>query len=483
MLPSRVLIMRYLLFALLVVAVGNTALAKENGYRINLKFTDKSNAKVYLAHYFAEPLPRIYRVDSTQIDANGKGVISSDEKMFGGIYLIVLDDNKTYFEFIYNNGDELDMTVTTSKLPFGVSYKNSPENDRFLSYMSYLNEMGGKQQEVLAKLKDAKTAKDTAILRQDYAKQTDKIKNYRENYIQKYPKTLLANIMGALLVPEIPEEKHYFEDGTLDSTYGYRYYKEHYWDNFDFTDDRLVYTPLYDSKLDYYFTNVVMKLADSVAYEGDKLLEKARSANEVFKYTLHWLANYTQKSDIMGLDAAFVHFVENYYMKGDAFWLSPGTLQKYIDRAQNIAPNVIGNIAPPLKMRDLDSNFKQLHDIDAPYTMIVFWSPTCGHCLSEVPKLDSLYKAELKEKGVQIYAVNVDRDDIAVAKWKEVIKEKNIDYWINVYDPDKKSPYRSQYDVYGTPRVYLLNKQKKIIGKNLDHTNIMQVIEIEETKS
>ena len=31
-----------------------------------------------------------------------------------------------------------------------------------------------------------------------------------------------------------------------------------------------------------------------------------------------------------------------------------------------------------------------LYSIKAPYILICFWDPTCGHCQKEVPQLDSL---------------------------------------------------------------------------------------------
>ncbi|MEZ5016565.1 MAG: DUF5106 domain-containing protein [Flavipsychrobacter sp.] len=474
--------MRYIMLTLLVLAgIANNAYAGQDGYKIQLKFNDKANHKVYLASYYGKPLPTIYRVDSAQLDDKGVATFNSTEKITGGIYLMVLDDNATYFEFLLDNGDDFSITATASKLPKEVKFKNSEENKRFNDYVNYLTQVGEGQQQLQQQLSTAKTQADSNNIYDKAKAINDGLNQYRVDYIKKYPKTLLANISSALLVPEAPKGPHYNEDGSVDSMFAFRYYKEHYWDGFDFSDERLIYTPIYESKLQYFFNNVSMPLADSVIYEGDKLLAKARASKEVFKYTLHWLTSeYTQKSDVMGLDAAFAHFIEKYYMKGDAFWLNPGTLQKYIDRYKSIAPNMIGNLAPPLTMRDVDSNFKSLYGVEAKYTLIVFWSPTCGHCLEEVPRIDSVYKAVLKDKGVKVYAVNVDRDQ--AVKWKEQLKKLNLDHWTNVYDPDKKSPYKSQYDIYGTPRVYLLDEKKVIIGKNLDHTTIGQVIEMEERK-
>ena len=179
------------------------------------------------------------------------------------------------------------------------------------------------------------------------------------------------------------------------------------------------------------------------------------------------------------MDAAFVYLVENYYMRGKAYWLKPDDLEKYIDRAHKIAPNVIGNIAPELKMPDWDGQIHSLHGMDAKYTLLIFWSPDCGHCLKEIPKVDSLYKAELKDKGVKIYGV---RTEGTVEQWKNVVEEHELFDWVHVYDPERKSRFRADYDIYSTPVLYLLDEKKIIQGKRMDHTNILDVIKMAERK-
>ena len=105
-------------------------------------------------------------------------------------------------------------------------------------------------------------------------------------------------------------------------------------------------TPIYDAKIDEYMNRLTLPWPDSVEKECDFLLRRAKGTKEMFKYTLWWLTRNVENSKVMGMDEAFVYLVENYYMKGDAFWLTSEELTKYTDRAMKIAPNVIGNLAP-----------------------------------------------------------------------------------------------------------------------------------------
>lgn len=450
-----------------------------DGYRIQLKFSGTTDSMVYLAHYFGKPLPTIYKTDSARIDKNGMAILESKEKTLGGIYMLLLSDRKTYFEFLLNNGDDMSINADVSKLPDGLSFKNSADNNQFQQYVKFLKGFSEKQQALQKEYSSATNAADSAKTREHIISSSKELVNYRRQYVKKNPGTLLATIFNALEIPQVPEGKHLLPDGTEDSAFSYNYYKEHYWDGFDFKDDRLMHTPIYDAKLDEYMNRLVLPYEDSVIKEGNMLLAKTRGQQELFKYTLWWLTRNAEESKIMGMDRVFVYLVENYYMKGDAYWLDNEALGKYYDRAAKISPNLIGRVAPEIKMIGLDNKEHDLSDTKSKYTLIVFWDPTCGHCVKEIPAIDSLYKAVLKNKDVKIYAVRTEGDEKV---WKEFITKHHLTEWTHVYDPEHKSDYRSKYDVYSTPIVYLLDEKKIIKGKRLDHTNIMDVINMIENK-
>src|SRR3954462_8633876 len=111
--------------AALFAGLSLNGVAKD-GYKIQLKFNDVKDSAFFLAHSFAKPLPTIYKTDSGKLDKNGAAVLKSDQKITGGMYIIMLSDRKTYFEFLLNNGDDVIINVPDSKtLPKGMSIKNS----------------------------------------------------------------------------------------------------------------------------------------------------------------------------------------------------------------------------------------------------------------------------------------------------------------------------------------------------------------------
>ncbi|HET8573328.1 MAG TPA: thioredoxin-like domain-containing protein [Edaphocola sp.] len=467
--------MKQLFLGLLCCLSGAPLFAKD-GYTIKVNFKQHiPDHYVYLAHYYAKSFPTVYKVDSAEVVNGNKAVFQNKDSVLGGIYMVLYKKNSKTAEFLLDNGDKFEMTIDTSGMPKGISFKGSQQNGNYVAYEEYLHQYGQQREALVKEIKTAKNAADSQRIEDEAQRLSDELTDFRKKSIQQNPNTLFAALLKTLIMPEAPKGTHYLADGkTVDSNFAYNFYKDHYWDNFDFSDSRLMFAPIYEPRLKEYFSRIILPVPDTVNAEADKLLAKARKSKEIFKYTLYWLANYAETSRIMGMDEVFVHLVENYYMKGDAFWLDSAQLAKYEDRAKKIAPNVIGNPAPKLDLQDIWTlQDKPLDDVRSPYTLVVFWSPTCGHCQKEIPLIDSVYNSALKQKGVTVYSVPVEGNLTDIQKF---VEKDHIRDWINVVDAHNKSNFKDNYDVYSTPQVYLLDKNKTIIGKKLDHSNILDVI-------
>ncbi|MGL5891628.1 MAG: TlpA family protein disulfide reductase, partial [Bacteroidia bacterium] len=120
---------------------------------------------------------------------------------------------------------------------------------------------------------------------------------------------------------------------------------------------------------------------------------------------------------------------------------------------------------------DTSGVVRQLQYVNADYTILMFWEPTCSHCKKEIPVIKAYYDS-LRAQGVaiEVYAINSEHDPVA---WKKYIRDNKLT-WVNVMsaDPQLLANYKFYYDVYSTPTVYLLDKQKKIFAKRLDAKGI-----------
>jgi len=272
---------RITLVAVLLFSMAFRGVARD-GYHITLKIPALKDSMVYLVHYYGKPLPTIYKSDSAKLDKKGVAVFDNkDPEFIGGIYMMLLSDRKTYFEFLLDKGADMTITADISKLPQGLTFKNSPENEHFQDYVAFLKGYSAKQQDLHKEYANAKTAEDTAAIRKKSAATSKELTNYRHEQAAKYPGTLLATIFHGLEIPQVPEGEHFLPDGkTKDSAFAYNYYKSHYWDTYALKDDRLIHTPIYDAKLEEYINKLVLPWPDSMIKESNMLLAKTKGSKK-----------------------------------------------------------------------------------------------------------------------------------------------------------------------------------------------------------
>ncbi|WP_341834137.1 thioredoxin-like domain-containing protein [Chitinophaga pollutisoli] len=458
------------LLSLLLGCLCSVSSLSAQGYQISVTLRNMQSGTLYLGHYMGKTT---YVMDSAQINAQGTAVLKGTETLPGGIYLIVLPGKQQYFEMLLDKQQRFAIQADPADLS-GATFTGSPDNTLFSDYNTFIRD---NTRDLQAKSAAARTPQDSAAIRPLSEAFGKKLNEYRADVITRNPTSLLASLFKAMKEPKV-QPIPIGPDGKPDSTYPYRYYKAHYWDEFNLADGRLVRTPILEARLERYFKQLVAPLPDSIIVEADQILAKTKKDKESFKFTLWWLTHTYETSPVMGMDAVFVHLVEKYYVTGEAFWITPDYKEKIISRAYTIAPNLIGQQAAPLELKDTAARNISLYGIKSKYTVVVFWDPTCGHCITEVPKLDSAWKASWKNKGVTMLGV---RTDGTQEEWIKFIRDHNMSGWIHAWDPGYTTNYRKTYDVYATPVVYLLDERKKILAKRLGVTQLDEFLQREES--
>jgi peroxiredoxin len=280
--------------------------------------------------------------------------------------------------------------------------------------------------------------------------------------MKEHPTSFLAKIFRTSQDPDVPEAP-ILPNGKKDSTFAYKYFKAHFFDGVDFSDARLLRTPLIYNKYKQYLEKLTYQIPDSIAEACIYIIEKAKANKEVFKYTVVYTTSTYESSKIMGMDAVFVRLVEEYYNTGQAFWADSTLMFKISDRARVLKPLLLGKKAPNLLLYDDKNQLQPLWGVKAKYTVLCFWDPDCSHCKKTVPQLGEIYHKSLKAKGFEVYGVCTETEG---AKWHKFIEDNKLD-WINVADLELHNTFRSVYDISSTPVIYILNEKKEIIAKKL----------------
>lgn len=457
---KRVLIALTLLTCSLASFAGGDKDKKgTNGYTLKFKVNGFRDTLAYLGNHYAD---KQYVIDTARMDKAGNVTFNGKKKLDGGIYLFITPDKK-YFEVLID-GKEDNFYIETDSTDYiaNMKIKGSPENQYYNDYQKFLGTKG-KQAEYLRRMVDKhKANKDSAKIYQDKLAEMDKeVKNYKLDFMKSHPESFLTKILKTTQPPDVPEAP-ILPNGRKDSTFAYRYYKAHFFDNIDFADNRLLRTPIIYGKYKEYFEQLTYQIPDSINASADLLVEKSRADKEFFKYTVVYITSTYERSNIMGMDAVFVHMSKNYYTYDQATWVDSTTIFKIQDRAKRTEPLLVGKKAPLFVCKDTSGKYVNLYQVKSKYTVLVFWDPDCGHCKKSMPFIIDAYD-KLRPYGIEIVAActEVEKD-----KWLKFIREHKLK-WINVADPDLQSNFRYDYYIESTPQIYILDENKKIIAKKL----------------
>lgn len=448
-----------------------TTNSANGGYNLPVTVAPLKNCWVYIGCYYGK-FKNL--VDSAWLDNNSTGVFKGKAKLTEGIYFLVSPKHSILTEFLMDKPQRFSIKADTLHLETA-SITGSADNDLFQQYTKYLSTKGPQLNALQSQYKEAKTIADSTRIRDEIIAGNKELTDYRENVIKQHPESLLTFLLQAMKRPEVPAMPK-LPNGKLDSTYPYRFVKEHYWDDVSFEDDRLLRTPFFEPKVDEYFKYYVSPEPDSVIQEVNYILLSARTGKDMFKYMLGKFTDKYINPEIMGQDKVFVFLFNNYFSKGDTTWLSAKQKEFIFNRAYSLMANQIGEAAAPMDLVDTSGKAVPLYGLNAPFTFVLFWDHTCGHCKEEVPRIDSIFEAKWKKMGVKIYAVNVNADEHIMEPWKKFIIDSKLKGWTHVYELKKqrdadnaagRANFRQLYDVFQTPTMYLLDKDKHIIAKKL----------------
>lgn len=450
------------------------------GRNISITLTPLKNCKIYLGSFLGNSTKRVL-IDSTYLDDKSHGVFKGPTKLTSGIYFVVTPQLTVPFDLLMDAQQQFSVVADTSIKDKAV-ITGSPENDLYKSYASVTGAKGSQLQQLEREYAAARTKEDSSRIRSEFVRVDKELQSYRDDITKKHPNSMLAMLLNAMKKPAAPAIP--VVNGKADSTYPYRYVKEHYWDDVLFNDNRLLRTPFFEPKVDEYFKNLVSPEPDSVIREVNYMLLMARSGKEIYPYLLTKFTNKYMNPEFMGQDKVFIYLFENFYAKGDTMLLSTESRKVIVDRAYSLMANQIGLPAAPLDLTDTSGKITSLYNIKAPFTIVAFWDPNCGHCKEEIPRLDSIYEAKWKKYGVAVYSVYIYNNDLPA--WKRFISEKNLSGWVHAYETKEaktadekanRANYRQLYDIQKTPTVYLLDKDKHIIAKQLSLEQFDDLIE------
>ncbi|HEX6847560.1 MAG TPA: thioredoxin-like domain-containing protein [Chitinophagaceae bacterium] len=473
--------MKRILSLLFLLGTSYFLFAQTNEFELRVTFKPFKHQFIYLGYHYGKQKPII---DSVLVDENSVGVFKRAKKLEKGIYLIGFPKKAGYFEVLIDKEQKFSVSADSANLYPSIKFVGSPDNTLFFQYQNYISVRGREIEDAKKQLAASKTKADSTKWTDIIIRADKEIQQYREDLITKNPDATISALLKAMKHPEVPPATQH-PGGKYDSVFASRYFKDHYWDDTWFFDERLARTPFFEEKLDQYFATMIYPHPDSVIKELDWMLAYATANDEMQRFLLVKFINRYLNPQYMWEDKVYAHLFEKYFSQKEYSWLNEKGKKTIFDRYYSIAGNLFGATAADIELPDSSGKIKNLYSVTNPYTVVVFWDPTCGHCKETLPRIDSIYRAKWKATNVKIYAVSKETDGTK-KDWLSFIGEHQLTGWDHVYYSKEANDLRVKnniasyyqlYDVQVVPTLYLLDKDKSILAKKIPFDQIDKVLD------
>ncbi|MCP4254067.1 MAG: redoxin domain-containing protein [Candidatus Scalindua sp.] len=406
---------------------------------------------------------------SAPVNEQGDFELEIKDTLPAGIYKIGTDKENAA-SIVISGAEDLGIKADYGQLKTdNISVTNSRENEAYRVLLNEWNRIGNKMLSLNIEKSQISTV-DPFFTRRTKAieeKMRLVIDEHNVNLLtikEAWPGTFMSEVLVSLSLIPLLQIYHPDLEDNYDNELAFMH--DYFFEYIDFDDERIIYTPFLEKKyfmyLDKYTHHTVEGIKDSV----DLMLANAEANSTVLEFTIEYLIDTFNKK---GLSELADYVVDN-YVDGCSNPLTKRTAEKI----EGIKRVRVGQIAPEIISQNFDGETIALSSlIGKGVLMVYFWASWCEGCEAENPNIVRIYN-KYKDRGFDIYAVALDKDK---AEWLKAIKKQKFT-WTNVSDlKEWESEAVKTYNVSRTPGIYLLDKEGRIIAKNLRDKELEMKIE------
>ncbi len=426
------------------------------GQQVEVMIRDLPDGKVYLSLYDRDE----YRLVDSVRSVNGSFYFYRGDHQPVGMYRIDFlrpdrsgkENESRFIEFLW--GDESFMVYADkSNIAGSASFGNSVEN-RVLGEFRMFEEQYERKMSLLYPLIDRYPEKD-----EFYSSAENHFLNLQEErdtfileITQRNPGLFAGKLIDAYRSVIIPPD--YRGEQRLE------YLKMHFFENALIDDPELLHAPVYTRKIieylmlyrnqDYSF----VEQEDAFIEAVDIIMANVSGDPDLRTFAVEYLLEGFRS---FGMERAETYIVDTYVDETcttDAVELAQQRVEGYRKMEE-------GQIAEDILIRSADRKIVRLSDVDADYTLVLFWATYCEHCTQMMPDLREWYLNDRPE-NVEVFAVSIDTSR---SDWDLFLQVVELP-WINTHEPmgwEGKSA--ADYNIYATPTMILLDRERRIIAR------------------
>lgn len=289
-------------------------------------------------------------------------------------------------------------------------------------------------------------------------------------YAVEYPHRFFPKLIQATLPPRVPKGIPPYTGEQVNVAY-VRYFKSHFWDAFDFRDERLLRSTALPERVDHWLTINAQPL-DTAKAAVDALLRRTKPYPSMHRAVVRHLVQRFERPELANGDAMLVYLFDKHLPTARAAGTDTATWMRIEYKANAFRPLLNGLIAPDFRLPDATDTLRTLSALPARYTLLYFFSPLCKQCQEITPRLHALLQA-YRAKGLQVVAVTTD---CPKAYWQQYVKA-TLPGWTCLWDERRPSPLTQQYAISGLPNAYFLDAQRRIVAKRVPWEQVEAFLE------
>ncbi len=457
----------YTLLILSFFALGSLTAQKVD---IQIEVDNYKNDTLIIGNYYADR----QLVKDTLIRKSNKDdfYLRADSLFDSGVYIAITIPDHQFSQFIIPADDqEFELKMDYDNLS-DLKIKGSDENKLFFDYLRFLNKRRPENIRLQKELLEADSlGTDATKIKEQISVLDLEIGEYQQKIVSDNPTTITAALISANFQVDIPE----ITDGTPEEIQAkrFRYYRSHYFDHVDFNMPAIIRTPFLHDRIEYYMQKLNSPLPDSTILAIDYILSKFTNNQDALKfYTSHFLNQFAQMK-MVGQDAIYVHIVDKYYTDGKAPWVKEETLAKIIDNANKLKPLLIGKTIPDVTTYDQDGKPVKIRDLEADYTVLVFWAPNCGHCKKAMPHIVK-FNDEYLAKNIKTVSICTKGGEKFKGCW-DSLEDKDMLRLLNT--GDEYIRFQRQMYITKTPKIIVLDRNKEIVIKDIPAEKLSEIMD------
>ncbi len=214
-----------------------------------------------------------------------------------------------------------------------------------------------------------------------------------------------------------------------------------------------------------------------------KIIDRLATPDNLFMARAAY--NYFINPSYMGQERVGVTIAERYLLGKFNDTLPDEEKYSISSYIKLIKPSLVGNKMPELHLYDIKGNPLAAEKIKG-FKILYFYTPTCGSCTVETPRLVEFLQdyQGVKLNLIAVFA-DVPGEDMkkSLQEWREytdrwfAIKNPAVEVY-NLWDPMLSSSFPLNYGVISTPQIFLIDRKNIILGRALKTPQLKELTEI-----